>query len=186
MDGFWGNIFNLRHASRDTRRLLRNTPIFSDLSGRELSLIERILYTRSYREGEVVFQARDPGITMYIVQEGCVDIIHEASQRILASLKEGEFFGEIALLNETPRSATALVKAPTILLGVSQPDLLDLFHRNTRLGVKVLIPLSQISGKRLVHISDEATELHKEIERLRSLLPGELELTHESPEYTLD
>lgn len=166
MHGLWSNLFKSNGQKEDTRTLLKNTSIFASLGNRELDSIERIMYKRAYEAGEAVFHQGDPGIGMYIIQRGTISIIQMPAEHLLADLHEGDFFGEIALLNETPRSASAIAKTECALLCVSQPDLLGLFQRNPKLGVKVLMPLSQITGQRVIQLDQEVLTLHEQIEDL--------------------
>ena len=165
MHGLWSNLFSANGQKQDTRSLLKNTRIFARLSNRELDSIDRIVYRRDYGAGETVFHQGDPGIGMYIIQQGIISIVQMPAEHHLADLKEGDFFGEIALLNETPRSASAIAKSDCLLLCVSQPDLLGLFKRNPKLGVKVLIPLSQITGQRVIQLDQNVLSLHEQLEQ---------------------
>ena len=165
MHGLWSNLFRVNGHKEDTRSLLKNTSIFSTLSNRELDSIDRIMYRREYAAGETVFHQGDPGIGMYIIQNGVICIVQMPAEHLLAELNAGDFFGEIALLNETPRSASAIAKTDCILLCVSQPDLLGLFRRNPKLGVKVLIPLSQITGQRVIRLDQDVLSLHQQLEQ---------------------
>ena len=130
MHGLWSNLFSKNGSREDTRSLLKNTKIFASLNRRQLDSIDRIIYERFFQAGETVFQQGDPGIGMYIIQEGIIYIVQMPAEHILAELAAGDFFGEIALLNETPRSASAIAKTDCTLLCVSQPDLLGLFKRD--------------------------------------------------------
>lgn len=165
MDSLWSNLFRRRHEGDALRRLLRDVPLFEHLADKELAEVEAILYRRTYRQGETVFRQGDPGVGMYIVAEGVVSIRYEPTDLELARLGEGDFFGEIALLNETPRSATARAETECVLLGFFQPDLLDLVERQPRLGVKVLLPLAQITGQRLLRADQEKELLRATLER---------------------
>ncbi len=186
MHGLWSNLFKPTSFEEETRALLKKTPIFATLSKRELDSIERIMYRRDYAAGEEIFHQGDPGIGMYIIQQGTVSIVQMPENHELAELSVGDFFGEIALLNETPRSASAIARTECTLLCVCQPDLLGLFARNSKLGVKVLIPLSQITGKRLVEIDQELLVLHKRIAALESdSRPSHVD-THEEEGHPLD
>jgi CRP-like cAMP-binding protein len=166
MHGLWSNLFKSNGQKEVTRRLLKNTTIFASLNKRELDSIERIMYRRYYEAEETIFHQGDPGMGMYIIQHGVISIVQMPAEHILADLHQGDFFGEIALLNETPRSASAIAKTDCTLLCVSQPDLLGLFQRNTKLGVKVLLPLSQITGQRVIQLDQDVLTLHEQIEEI--------------------
>ncbi len=167
MDSFWGNIFK-REDQQDTYALLKKVPIFEKMSRRELDAVERIMYRREYRSGDVIFRQGEPGVGMYVVQHGTVSIVFEPSGEVLAELRDGDFFGEIALLNETPRSATAQARTDCTLWGLFQPELLDLLGRDPRLGVKLLLPLAQIAGQRLIRTDVHLQALREELEHYKA------------------
>jgi len=126
------------------------------------------MYRREYRSGDVIFRQGEPGVGMYVVQHGTVSIIFEPSGEVLAELRDGDFFGEIALLNETPRSATAQARTDCTLWGLFQPELLDLLGRDPRLGVKLLLPLAQIAGQRLIGSDRQVEALRHELAQYTS------------------
>ncbi len=167
MNSFWGNIFK-REDQQDMYVLLKKVPIFEKMSRRELGAIERIMYRREYRSGEVIFRQGEPGVGMYVVQHGAVSIVFEPTGEVLAELRDGDFFGEIALLNETPRSATAQARTECTLWGLFQPELLDLLGRDPRLGVKLLLPLAQIAGQRLIGSDRQVEALRRELAQYTS------------------
>ena len=167
----WHNLMRSRSSEEDARHLLKQTPIFADLSRRELDAIERIVYHREYETGQTIFHQGEPGVCMYIVKKGQVAIVQHPSNMVLAELVKGDFFGEITLLNETPRSASATTTARTELLAIPQSDLMSLLTRNTRLGVKVLLPLARITSQRLMRINDDMEQLHLQHEALLNPSP---------------
>ena len=164
MNTLWGNIFKDRQKEEDEiSGILKKIPIFTGLSAREIAAIERILHRREYLQNEVIFHEGDPGLGMYIIEKGCVDIVHGPDRHMLASLCEGEFFGELALLDESPRTATAVAKMPCKLLCFFHPDLFSLIDRKPGLGVKVLFRLAKTIGDRLKKTNDNLLELKKGI-----------------------
>ena len=167
MDSLWGNIFK-REDQQDTYGLLKKIPIFEKMSRRELDAVERIMYRREYRRGDVIFRQGEPGVGMYVVQHGTVSIIFEPTGQVLAELHDGDFFGEIALLNETPRSAMAKAKTDCTLWGLFQPELLDLLGRDPRLGVKLLLPLAKIAGQRLIGADRQVDALRRALAQYTS------------------
>ena len=162
MSGFWSNIFSRSDQAEPTSELLGRVPIFSELNDGELKSVERILYRRSFPSGELIFHHGDPGVGMYIIAEGEVEIRSEPEEKVLATLGSGAFFGEVSLLNEVPRSATARAKTSCVLWGFFRPELMDLIERKPRLGVKILLALAQIAGRRLVAVDVELRHVKKD------------------------
>jgi CRP/FNR family cyclic AMP-dependent transcriptional regulator len=149
-DTMWGNIFRSKEKQETSiYTVLSKVPIFRDLNKRELKAIERILHRRTYKSNEVIFNEGDPGVGMYIIETGHVNITLGNEGKLLAVLSNGEFFGEIALLSETPRTATATSAIVTHLLGFFQSDLFGLMETNPRMGNKILHRLAQMIADRL-------------------------------------
>jgi CRP/FNR family cyclic AMP-dependent transcriptional regulator len=98
--------------------LLARTPIFAGLSRRLLGRLAATLFEKAYGPGEVVFREGDPGKGLFIILEGAVDITRESAygEQQLTTLGPGEAFGELALIDDLPRSATARVNTPSRLL----------------------------------------------------------------------
>ena len=167
MDSFWGNIFRSGADQEDSLfTILQRIPIFRDLKNRELRAVERILHQRNYQPGEVVFQQGNPGVGMYIIHSGQVEVVFEPTGQILAELSDGEFFGELGLIDESPRSATVVVKSECKLFGFFQSDLRDLIDRNPQLGVKIVMQLVSTIGERLKRSNEQVQDLRTELHNL--------------------
>jgi CRP-like cAMP-binding protein len=92
------------------RSALERVPLFRDLGSDDLSTLARSVRTRRYRRGEVIFHQGDPGDALHIILAGRVKISSPSDtgvEAILATLRPGEFFGALALLDGAPRSASA-------------------------------------------------------------------------------
>ena len=157
----WSNIFQSASSRKDldaaTSQILKRIPIFEELGRRELAAVTRILYERTYAAEELIFRQNDPGVGMYIIAQGRIAIVREPDRQLLAELHDGDFFGEMALLDELPRSATAIAKVPSRVLGFFQPELFGLIERHPRLGVKIVLRLARIIGQRL-RVMDERSQ----------------------------
>jgi len=147
----------------DIFKVLKNVPIFLELSKKELHEIKKIIHRREYKKGETIFRMGDPGLGMYIIINGLVNIVEENEKnemKTLAVLKDGAFFGDLALLDEAPRSASAIADSSCDILGFFRPDFLDLLYRKPKLGIKILIALSRIIGERLRRTNEQLALLH--------------------------
>lgn len=167
----WKNIFSGRSVRKgSTHELLSRVPAFAHLSFRELKEVAAIVHKREYRAGEPVFHQGDPGLGMYIIQEGSVSIViseTDGGKKELAVLTEGDFFGELALLDESPRSADALCKTDCLLIGFFRPDLLEMIERKPGLGVKIVTKLAEIVGERLRKTDKELSKLKSQMDAMR-------------------
>ena len=172
MQSLWKSLLGGSGGSSEDD-LIGRIPLFEDLTGRELDAVRRLLHRRDYVAGESIFVQGEPGLGMYIIVRGAVSIQSEPTGRELVELAHGDFFGEIALLNEVIRTATARAKTDCTLLSLFQPDLLSLLDRNPRLGVKVLLALARLVGLRLVEVSDDVEGLTRECDELRSRLQAD-------------
>ena len=159
MSKFWENIFKGQKRVDRIDDILNKIPIFQGVHNRELRTIKRILHQREYKSKETIFNQGDVGLGMYIIVEGCVEIVCEPERHTLAELNEGDFFGELALLDDSPRSATAVAQTPCRILCFFKPELLDLIERNPKLGSKILFKLAWTIGERLKKTNEQVREL---------------------------
>lgn len=154
--------FRKKRTDEDIFKILKNVPTFSELNSKELSEVEKIIHRREYKKGEPIFRMGDPGLGMYIIITGSVNIIEERegeNATTLAVLKDGAFFGDLALLDESPRSASAIAGENSEILGFFRPDFLDLLYRKPRLGIKILFSLSKVIGERLRRTNEQLSAL---------------------------
>jgi CRP-like cAMP-binding protein len=167
----WKNIFSQRVIRQGTiEEVLSKVPAFADLVQRELKEVAAIVHKREYRTGEPVFYQGDPGLGMYIVQDGEVSITilgKDGDERELALLSDGDFFGELALLDESTRSANAICKTDCTLIGFFRPDLFELIEKNNTLGIKIVLKLAEIVAQRLRQTDKELSKVKSQLERLQ-------------------
>ncbi|MBT3590864.1 MAG: cyclic nucleotide-binding domain-containing protein [Candidatus Marinimicrobia bacterium] len=149
MKAIWENIFKKGPVNDPILHAIHQVPIFKHLNGKELNEISRLTHERDYRLGESIFKKMAPGEGMYVIIQGNVTIKDPDTGMVFAQLCSGDFFGELALLDEEPRSAMAEAQEPSKLIGFFRTDLLTLMHRSPELGNKILINLSRVLGERL-------------------------------------
>src|SRR5205814_1686434 len=97
--------------------------LFAAIPAEDVAAIATATEEVSFEEGEVIFAAGDPGDALYLVVEGKVKIA--AGDRTLAELGTREVFGEMAILDPGPRSASAVATAPVVTVRLSQDDFSD-------------------------------------------------------------
>jgi len=157
---FWDNLFKGDRKEKNVFTALKNNILFKDLNNYELSVLQNIINVRNYQKDEVIFRYGEAGVGMYIIVSGSVDI--NLDSRFITKLREGDFFGEIALVEEHGRrTANAISAEETILVGFFKPDLIEMTARNPAAGVKILMRLAQVLGTRLL----ETTALIRTLRR---------------------
>ena len=153
LKALWVNPFKKKSTDIEGEiSFLSSVPVFDSLSTRQHRTLYSIMHTRNFNEGEIVCRKGDPGVGLYIIRDGNVDVYNEfpdLTRLRIASLESGDFFGEISLLNDSPRSATVVAVRPTVLLGLFRHDLLEIMDSDPTLGVKLVYRLSQIVAERL-------------------------------------
>jgi CRP/FNR family cyclic AMP-dependent transcriptional regulator len=161
-DGIWSNIFRLGTRKESLAETLQNIPLFRDLSPKELKILERVVHIRTYDAGEPVFVETEPGAGMYVIRSGRVDIVlqyRSEKHLLLAELEPGDFFGEMALLGDTTRSATAVARERSELIGFFHPDLIDIINLHPGMGAKVSLGLAKTLAERLRYTNSQLRDI---------------------------
>ena len=171
-DPFWSNLFRRRDRGTDELyQVLSKVPVFQELSRREFRRIQEVLHTRSYSLDEAIVREGDMGVGMYVVLSGQVSILHEeadGSTVELATFGEGDFFGDQVLLDRSPRTASVVAREPTRVVGFFRPDLLQLIESHPRIGLKIVMQLSQMAAVRLRQTSRLLKEARHQVRRLEA------------------
>ena len=158
MKSLYENFFKNKESSDPVLQVLGQVPIFENLTPKELKDLARLTHERFYKANEPVFKKLAPSEGMYIILKGTVEIKDPDSNTTFATLGSGDFFGELALLDEEPRSAMAVATEASELIGFFRTDLLTLMKRGPELGNKILLNLSRILGERLRRTNLELTK----------------------------
>ncbi len=125
--------------------LLRQIQLFESMEDADLEALGVKLSSRSFDEGAVIFAQGDVGDAMYLIEEGAVDIVAgTGSQRVtLASLFNGQYFGELALLDGAPRSAAAVAARPTLALALERDDFVEFVRRRPEAALSIMHELGE-------------------------------------------
>lgn len=157
-NGIWENIFRSKKSElSETAFALHNVPIFSTLSKRDLREIEKIVHHREYQPGEIIFNQGDPGLGMYIIIKGQVQIVNNQDSdniTVYSDLSDGDFFGDLALVDDSDRSATALSSSETRLIAFFRPEMQDILTRFPAIGNKLMMGLASVIAQRLRKTND--------------------------------
>ncbi len=130
---------------------LAKVPLFSALKPRHLKKILRLLHERLYQPGETIFRQGDVGAGMFVIVHGTVDVVIKVGngERVIAKISDGQFFGEMALIQAESRSATCIATSPCRLLGFFEPDFERLIERDVRLGMTVMRNFATLMAARV-------------------------------------
>ena len=131
---------------------LKKVHLFENLSLNELEKIERIARTETHARDAVLFSEGDPGSQCYVIIKGEVRIskfIPNIGEEALAVLKAGDYFGEMALIDNFPRSAHAIANTNIEVLAIDKTDLDKILIMDRELGYKLLWAFTRTLSRRL-------------------------------------
>ena len=121
--------------------LLTDLPLFAGLRPKERDMLAEAVDRRALAQGEMLFKAGDPGQGMFVVVSGEVEISvtdHAGQRIVLDTCGRGDAFGELAMLDEGPRSATATALCASELLEIDRGDLLLLVKKSPEAALHLL------------------------------------------------
>ncbi|MES2769248.1 MAG: cyclic nucleotide-binding domain-containing protein [Bdellovibrionota bacterium] len=149
----WENIFKFHKSEQKTKiAFLKSIPFFSRLTRKQLEEVSHILHERIYEKDEFIFEMNQPGAALFLIQEGEVSIeakTNETDFTQIAILKDQSFFGELALLDESPRSASARSVIRTHAWALFRSDLLKLSESRPDIACEIYKILANMIGERL-------------------------------------
>ena len=136
---------------------LRDSCLFERADEDALAAIARHLRRRRFRRGETIFHQGDPGDAVHIVSSGAVKIVLpslEGEEAIIATLRRGDFFGELALLDGAPRSATAIALEATETWTLPRAAFLTMLDQDKALRESLLAGLAREIRRVTTHVEE--------------------------------
>lgn len=137
------SLISKSHTNWSLRDLLRRVSYFDTCTDLELRQLIEYGYRQLFPAGQIVCQENDPGESFYLILSGSVEVFSQRFGKYIASLHEGEFFGEISLLMGTPRTATIRALEDTVLFVVDRNDLQKLLVDHQDLADQIAQKLSE-------------------------------------------
>jgi len=124
---------------------LRGIPLFAAVHGEGLRRLADAVHQRALRGGEWVFAEGDTGEELFFVHSGCIEIVQivDDGENILEELGPGEHFGEVALIDELPRAASARAVADSILLSIGRSRMREVVHDHPDIAFAMMAALSR-------------------------------------------
>jgi CRP/FNR family transcriptional regulator/CRP/FNR family cyclic AMP-dependent transcriptional regulator len=138
---------NLKAGTRVTAisEFLRQMPLFVGLSDTELESVARDFVTRQFRQGETIFLQGDAGQLLYLIRSGRVRVFvmgEEGQETSVILYGPGDVFGELAVIDEMPRSASVVAMEDTVVLTLTRDQLREHMRREPLLALNFLKALS--------------------------------------------
>ena len=120
---------------------LKKVPLFAGLDDRELQQIASSMRERRFKAGDVVTQEGSGGVGFFVVEEGEAEV--NVGDEARGSIGPGDYFGEIALINESPRTATLTARTDMLCYGMTPWDFRPLVESNSAIAWKLLTAMAE-------------------------------------------
>lgn len=127
--------------------LILNIPILGTLKDKELMVIEKYLNFIELTPGEIVFEEGDPGDFVCFVVEGSLDVVKTSETGediVISTLSKGRSIGEMAVIDDLPRSATVKARTKATLLTLSRENFEYILSEHSNIGVKILKGIARL------------------------------------------
>lgn len=120
----------------DTARALARVPLFSGCSDADIREIAELAHLLRFEDGTVIVPEGEEGLGFYLLMSGEASVVHGGAE--INRMKPGDFFGEIALLEGTPRTATVIAVGSVVCLGILRGDFKPLLVRQPRIALRII------------------------------------------------
>jgi CRP/FNR family transcriptional regulator len=170
-------------TGEETVELFARTPMFRELSRRDLEQLAQVAVPRTYGRGQVVFRQGDHGDTCYVVRTGSVRVTHDHTDGrtiTLAELRPGDMFGELAMFDSESRSATVQALEDTTALALLAGDMRRMLLQHPHIAVNMLKWLAdrlRAANERIARQSFQTVA-----SRVAGALLAQVQARHESPD----
>jgi len=140
--------------SNELKQVFRGVMLFAGLSDDELDEVVAICQERHLQRGEILAEQGAPGNEFYVVTNGFLEISiagDETSSQVLVNLGKGQIIGEMALIDQGPRSATVRAISEAVVQVIRRGDFEDVCNKNTRIGYIVMKDMAADLSFKLRH-----------------------------------
>jgi CRP-like cAMP-binding protein len=141
---------------------LRHVHLFNEFTETDLRTLAVVCYQQSFDQGHILFAEGEPGDALYLVTSGAVRLVKSSprgEEQELAVMGTGDFFGEMALVDEGPRSATAIVQRHGALLVLPKAQLDRLLEEDHEFALKLYKIFTKTLCERLRHANVKMAEM---------------------------
>ena len=129
-----------RRLGRESLDMLAEVPLFAGLSRRHLGKIASVASSKRYAQGGALVRVGEPADAFYVILDGRVRV--ETPGRLI-ELTAGDFFGEMALIDGEPRSATVVTMSEVYVLIISRSKFLKLLHTEPKIALAIMTTLTR-------------------------------------------
>ncbi|MGH2784455.1 MAG: cyclic nucleotide-binding domain-containing protein [Actinomycetota bacterium] len=147
----------IRLDPNDTARALAKVPLFTGCSEADLCDIAGLAHMLTFEDGAVIVPEGEEGLGFYLILSGDAAVVQAGAE--INRIGSGQFFGEIALLEGTPRTASVVARSRTVCLGILRSDFRPLLVRQPRIALRIL----EEEGRR---IGPDAAKAHATMARV--------------------
>jgi CRP-like cAMP-binding protein len=151
------------HPNRNSPRvkLLKNVVLFKDLSMRELIMVDSLMHQRSYVADEIIFDEGEEGQGLFLVMSGRVKITLPASaNHLILDMGPGAFFGEVALLDQSLRTAQARAVEDSQIVVLFRAEFYSLIDTQSAIASRISFQLARVLAARLRQAVVNVSQLH--------------------------
>jgi CRP/FNR family transcriptional regulator, cyclic AMP receptor protein len=143
-------LFGLPQTTNPRLQLLKNVVLFKDLSMRELAMVNSMMHERRYIADEVIFDEGEEGQGLFLVLSGRVKISLPAHvDQVLIELGPGAFFGEVALLDSSIRTAQARALEDSQIVALFRTEFYSLLDTHSAIASRISFQLAKVLAARL-------------------------------------
>lgn len=150
---------------------LRSVPVFLDLKGSSLEILFEFLEERRWEVGEHICNEGEMGRTLYVIREGEVEVLRRSgtgNNQSIVKLGPGECFGEMALVELQPRSATCVVRKKAVTYSLTNPELWNVYKSDNFAYVIILQNICRMLSRRLRKADSRIVEFVETIENSKA------------------
>ena len=158
---------------KDLFSFLKKVYFFQELPDQQIKKIQQVCHQIEYNPGDILFEEGSQADRFYIVADGAVEVWKDyklPDRDLLAVHEQGHLFGEMALIDELPRSATVLAKEPTRLFYIDRDDFHTIIQDNSKIAISILKSVSAMVRKSNEYFVDNLRERARELEKTNQAL----------------
>jgi CRP/FNR family transcriptional regulator, cyclic AMP receptor protein len=142
---------SLRKSMSERAEMLEKTPLSKEFSWRELEELSKYMNAEAFPKNTPIFEEGDKKAFMCIIFKGKVNILKESGNenKLITSINSGRIFGEMSVIDGSPRSATAIASEDTILMVLTKQEFNKILDEKPRMGAKILQKIATVMSQRL-------------------------------------